>query len=172
MKNYRFIAQEQEHYCVPACLQMVLDRHSLQFDSQEQILADCTDRIREPGTIARYLCSKRYPLHCIDMPVNQSFSREFNSLADHALASGCDIIVGYAWDKLHNTQSRGDHVSLLVNCQRQHPEITLIDPAKAPDGIFHTDLPGLVHAMFEVGDGFHLMHRHWQVLEKIARDYA
>ncbi len=171
MKKYTFITQEDPHYCLPACLQMILEENNYQYDSQEKILKECGDEIRN-NNIEKYLKTKNYPLHSEDFLVNQSLSRDFDKLVEEALNQNCDILVGYAFDKLHNTEKEGNHVSILYDYEFNNDDdnTILIDPNVKHNGIVHCNFDNLVRAMFTVSGGFHIIHPSQKILEQL-REY-
>lgn len=171
MKTYKFRQQEDKYYCVPACLQMVLDRNGIKFDSQKKIIEECGNKIHIKDTLNNYFEIKNYNLHCIDFLVNQSFSREFESLTREALELDCDIIVGCALESLNRPKNKVYHVSIVYLYNHKEPDTILIDPDVSPDGLVSCDFKNLIRAMFNAEDGFHIIHKDKKVLERIRNKY-
>jgi len=172
MKTYNFIQQEEKDYCVPACLQMVLDRNGLKFDSQKKIIEECGNKIHLKDTFDNYLKMKGYKMHCINFLVNQSLSRDFDILTREALSLDCDIIVGYAYEKLHHSHNEANHVSILNEYNKKiKPSVTLIDPNVHPDGVVYCEFDELIKSMFEIGNGFHIIHKDKSILETLKDKY-
>lgn len=170
--KYKFLPQKEPNYCVPACLQMILEKNKLKYDSQKRILEICGKNIEKPNTINNYFKSENYPLHCFDFLVNQSFFREFEELTKEALKLNCDILVGYAYESLHDTSNEANHVSILYKYNKTNKlDTTLIDPSVPIDGIVHCDFNKLQHAIFEVEDGFHIIHKNQKVLRRLSEKY-
>ena len=172
MKPYKFLQQEDKFLCLPACLQMVLDRNSLEFDSQIKILEECGNNIRKINTIDNFFRLKQYPLHCLDFIFTRSFCRDFDELTKEALNLDCDILVGYAYENLYNTLKKADHVSILKNYNKKtKPNTTLIDPAVDPDGVVYCNFDELIKSMFTADDGFHIIHKDKNLLERLRNKY-
>lgn len=172
MRKYKFIRQEEKDYCIPACLQIILEKNNLRYDTQKSILESCGKNIEKPNTIDNYFKSKNYPLDCFDFSVKQSFFREFEELTKEALKLNCDILVSYAYEVLNSTINKADHVSILYTYGKStKPDTILIDPSVPPDGIVHCDFNKLRRAIFEVNGAFHIMHKNKKILEKLAEKY-
>jgi len=143
---------EWPYCCVPAVLQMILQRRGLPYDSQEDIgyalglivppevehrftrvrigpepeTGYGTQTSREDFSIARYLRENRIPLRITyHKPENADALR--NALI-HSLSGDEDVIVCYDSRALFGTGDR-EHVSLVQSYDTETDAVVMIDPA-------------------------------------------
>lgn len=165
MRQYEHIPQENDFYCVPACLQMILKSRGLAFDSQKQIMTECGNKLHIKDEFETYLRNKKIPLHCHEFSVRESSGRDFDSFVDDALKNDCDILVTYAFEELYKTPNKGNHASLLLSHGIQCA--TLIDPDSKTKNPAQVSFDDLIRAMFVAYGGFHCFHQDKNVLERI-----
>jgi hypothetical protein len=172
--EYSHILQESDRFCVPACLQIILKRREIPFDSQIKIF----DEFGEKGSsglklkkdeLDKYFISKNIPLCALSFPISESFFRDYDFFTREALSLNCDIITTYAYDKLHKTPGEGNHASLVIHSTAT--SFLLLDPDSKTNKSYSVSIDDLVNAMHVVSGGFHCVNEDLDLLKRLNKNW-
>lgn len=146
--RYRIFLPEKPNYCVPSCVQSILERRKLPMPSQEEIFA----KLKKDGN--------GVVMESIDNVVSQyglkvSYAHKQLSIAEidfvveEALKENADIIAAFRYDLLFEKEKEIRHASLVDSFS--YPDITLLD-------LGTVNFSSLLQAMPLDGCGFYLLN--------------
>jgi len=153
MKEYNLTEQEKDSWCVPACLQSILEQRGI-FLSQEHIakrLRIDKEGLENMGNLNEFLREHDLELHFM----SPFLTIEADLILKERLRDDTDVLVAYDYLKLHNMlrhQSNiGKHVSIVIDYNPSLDQVTLIDPSKKQSTNVHP-LPNLTNSIRLVED--------------------
>jgi len=128
--KYTHYIQERSYWCVPACLESILESKGVLTTQQDiaeklNITQDGLEQL-DKNTINKFL--EEYNLNC-------RFSSYFlgdlepDSWLNEELKEN-NVLVAYNYQKLHNSEGYNNHVSIVVKYNIQNDKVTLLDPSK------------------------------------------
>lgn len=129
--KYKLIKQEQ-YYCVPRCLQMILDRYKLKFDSQEDIGKELGFIITEDykGTRIQeqeYSISNYFDKHNLPLTFEYFYLTDYEEVKKFLIENkDNDIIVCYKRGVMFNKILKGGHATLIEKFENEN--VTLVYP--------------------------------------------
>ncbi len=167
--TYHYLSQQQNNFCVPACLQMILQSRGFHYKSQSKLYEECERGVIRKGLFEDFLQRNKYPLHCLDFSVRESQLKEFEKLVESGFQNRCNILVTVAYEFLVGGNRELNHALLVEEYDLDFDLISLIDPARE-EGI-NCYFSSLMNAMFTVSGGFHVFHPDLMVLEDLKSKY-
>ncbi len=167
--DYYHLPQEQNNFCLPACLQMILDSRGFTYQNQSSLYQECETGFLRNGLLEDFLYQNKYPLHCLDFYVRQSQLKEFEQLVDKGLKRDCNILVSVAYEVLMGCSKELNHTLIITEYDPHCDRIDLIDPAQK-EGI-SCNFSTLMNAIFTVSGAFHLFHPDLSLLHDLKEKY-
>lgn len=167
--TYHYLPQEQHNFCVPACLQMILQSRGFSYESQSKLYEECDEGFIRKGLFEDFLQRNKYSIHSLDLYVRKLQLKEFEKLVECGLQNRCNILVTVAYEFLVGGNRELNHALLVEEYDLDSDLIGLIDPARE-EGI-NCDFSTLMNAMFTVSGGFHLFHPDLSLLENLKEKY-
>lgn len=130
--RYPSILQEKENWCVPACLQAIIQSRCLVAPSQQEI-ADVLG-VKEDGLdLSEEVFESFLGPYCLKCDFYNPFIGPIESdlILRLCLTANSDLTVAYDHAELHKTKKRlGQHFSIVTDYDLIRDTVELIDPSQ------------------------------------------